>query len=94
MRRTPQIERLALLYTGAESSGQIAAVLIVEGVTKHWVAKVPKSLIRKLYFRYTQIVPFELIAAIMGILVFDPVVGLNARLLHFIDARAALNIAL
>ena len=91
---TPQIERLALLYTDAESSGQIAAVLIVEGVTRYWVAKVPRSLIRKLHLRYTQIVPFELIAAIMGILVFDPVVGLNTRLLHFIDARAALNIVL
>ena len=30
----------------------------------------------------------------MGILVFDPLVGLNTRLLHFIDAKAALNIVL
>ena len=44
----PQIERIALLYTDAESSGQIAAVLISESVTRCWVVKAPARDVKRL----------------------------------------------
>ena len=88
------IERLALLYTDAESSGQIAAVLVSEGVTRCLVATIPARDVRRLHRRRTQIVAFELLAAVSGLSVFSQYVDLNARLLRFIDARAALNIVI
>ena len=88
----PAVTRLALLYTDAESNGRIAAVLISDSRTWCWTAMVPSSIKRRLLYRATQIVAYELLAAIMGLLIFDPIVGLNVRVLHFIDAQAALNI--
>ena len=42
----------------------------------------------------TQIVPFELMAAIGGLLVFDKHIGTDVRVLHFIDSMSALNVVL
>jgi hypothetical protein len=48
----------------------------------------------RLYPRRTQIVPYELLAAVSGMLIFAGAVGVNSRLLHFIDSSSALNIVL
>ena len=86
----PQLDSLAVLYTGAESTGRVSAVLIVGGKTLYWVAQVPKSQRERLHPRSTQIVPFELLAAVNGFLIFDRAVGARTRLLHFIDSSSAL----
>ena len=88
----PKLEKLALLYTDAESNGNVAAVLVCAGLTYYWTTSVAPELKRRLHHRHTQIVAFELLAAIMGLIVFDSRVGLDTRLVHFIDAEAALKI--
>ena len=88
----PKLENLALLYTDAESNGEIAAVLVNAGLTYCWTASVEPALKKKLHHRHTQIVAYELLAAIMGLIVCDSRVGLECRLIHFIDAEAALKI--
>ena len=90
----PPLEKLALLYTDAESTGSIAAVLVLSGCTHYWVSTVPVTVRRKLLSRKTQIVAFELLAALGGLEAFCEVLPMNARLLHFIDSTSALNIVL
>ena len=41
---TPVLEKVALVYTDSEGTGQVAAVLVVSGSTLFWIAKVTKSL--------------------------------------------------
>ena len=88
------LDRLAVLYTDAESTGRVAAVLIVDGVTRYWVSQVPAWQRARLCYRRTQIVPFECMAAISGLLVFDQAAGENTRILHVIDSTFAVNVVL
>ena len=90
--RSSLATHVVLLYTDAESSGHISAVAIRGPDMMFFDVDVPTIVRRRLHFRKTQIVAFELIAGIVGIDTFQHLIGPGGRLIHFVDSRPALNI--
>jgi hypothetical protein len=81
-----------LLYTDAESSGHIAAVAACGPRIYYFDADVPQEVRKKLHHRLTQIVPFELIAGIVGLVAFSHLLEPGGRIVHFVDCKPALSI--
>ena len=57
-------ERLAIVYSDAESHGAIAAVFVCEGTVQYMRGVIPRKLMSLFQCRKTNIVAYELIAAI------------------------------
>ena len=87
-------ESVAVAYSDAESTGYISSVLIVQGNVIYAHARIPPSVRRKLKPRRTNILAYELIAAIMTILLLDGLVDERVAVRHFIDNVAARSIIL
>ena len=85
-------EKVAVAYSDAESTGYIASVVIVQGVVFYAHARLPNSVRRKLKPRRTNILAYELVAAIMTILMLDGLVSTKVAVRHFVDNTAARSI--
>ena len=68
--RDPRKGRV-LIYSDADGSGNIAAVLLMSDRAMFFRARIPRELCRQLKRRVTNIVAFELIAAVIAILTFS-----------------------
>ena len=86
-----QFESMAIAYSDAESRGYIASVIVQRGVVVYAHASIPNSIRRKLKPRATNIIAYELVAAIMTIFLLDQVVGERVAVRHFIDSQPARN---
>lgn len=83
--------RTVLLYSDAEGNGGLGAVAVLpEGRVMYLQGKVPRSAVRCLKQRKTQIVAFELIAALVALVSLCPDSLNGCRVIHFIDSSAAL----
>ena len=95
-RRWPLLPTLAqpviLLYTDADGSGRLGAVAEFPSGTKVFLrGVVPGRVRRMLQKRRTQIVAFEILAAVVGILSLCPERLRGMKVVHFIDSVAALG---
>ena len=81
-----------LLYTDAEGSGRIGAVAEMPGGELLFLrGSIPSRVKRMLQPRRTQIVAFELLAALVGLTALAPSSLRGMRVCHFIDSSAALG---
>ena len=89
--RVNHFERLAIVYSDAESHGSIAAVLVFEDTVQymHWV--IPARLRRLLCVREANVVANELVAAVMGVVMADRVFLRSIGFRHFVDSNPALG---
>ena len=84
--------RRILLYSDAEGNGRIGMVVSrSDGALFSGRARVPPSIRRLLLPRRTNIVAFELIAAVVAIVGFCPHLLHDAIITHYIDNKAALS---
>ena len=67
----PTPEDQVILYTDAESTGFVAAVILHKSGIWYMAGELPKSLKQLLKPRRTNIVGYELMAAILGVLMVD-----------------------
>ena len=79
----------ALIYTDAESNGNIATVIVTKGAILCYYGTIPGRLRKVLRYRKTNIVAYELLAAIMGILQFKQLNLTEVGGLHFVDSNPA-----
>ena len=91
--RAPVSERM-FLYTDAESQGHLADFMVINQSIFFWVGQAPRRLQNMLLPRKTQIIAYELMAAVACIFVVLQIVGHGVPVIHFIDATVALNIVL
>ena len=85
------LAKTVILYSDAESTGRIASVIICPTVRVCYYGTVPAKLRELLRSRETQIIAFELIAAIVAILQVQQL-GLNeVSFRHFVDSTPALS---
>ena len=83
--------RVALLYSDAEGYGGLGAVAVLPDGGAHYLhGKVPRSVVRRLKPRKTQIVAYELFAALVALVSLCPSMIRTCRVVHFIDSSAAL----
>ena len=77
------------MHTYAESNGNIATVIVTSTMRLCYVGTIPPGLWRHLRRRKANIVAFELLAAIMGVLQIQSlgIEGVGVR--HFIDSNPA-----
>ena len=87
----PISEKRAIIYSDAEGDGNIAGVLVLDGYMCFFVTRIPTHLRRRLRVRKTNIIAFELIAAILSILMFSRLVELDVHCHHYIDSTSALR---
>lgn len=79
-----------IIYSDAEGHGNIAAVACCpDGSVHYTTGMVPRALVKRLRQRLTQIVAFELYAAIVAVLTFVAP-GKSGRSMVFVDNKAAL----
>lgn len=90
--RSPQIVRLPCCTPMLSLAEVLLQLNLQGGIIRYWMSQVPKSHRDMLHARETQIVAFELLTAIAGMLISSKEVQLDMRRVHFIDASAALNI--
>ena len=82
---------LSLVYSDAEGNGRVGAVAsLQDGSVRFLRGRVPSCIRRSLVARRTNIVAFELIAAMVAILSLCPDGLRGTRVVHFIDNKAAL----
>ena len=81
-----------VLYTDAEGWGGVGAVLVhvASGACQHIVSSVPRRVQRALLPRRTQINVFELLAVLMALESYGPVLS-GCRVVCFVDNKAALG---
>ena len=87
----PLPEKRVVLYSDATSDGTVAAVAIVQGKAMYTCGKLPARVRRLLKTRKTNIVAFELLAAVAAILALCPQQLHDAAIVHFIDSKPALS---
>ena len=85
------LEQLAVVYSDAESHGSIAAVFILDDKVQYLQAMIPRSVMSLLQPRLTNIVAYELIAAIVAVLHADRILPKHTGLRHFVDSKPALG---
>ena len=87
---TVDLERLAIVYSDAESHGSIAAVFVCAGKVHFTQGLIPRSVMRLLEERLTNIVAYELIAA-LAVILADSLFPDNVGIRHFINSKPALG---
>ena len=87
----PMAEDQVLLYTDAESTGHVAAVVIHRQGRWYMAGQLPPHVRGLLLPRKTNIVGYELMAAIMGIHMVEKYGPQQAMVRHFVDSQPALN---
>ena len=85
------LERLAIVYSDAESHGSIAAAFVCAGKVHFMQGIIPRSVMRLLEERLTNIVAYELIAAILAVIQADSLFPEHVGIRHFIDSKPALG---
>jgi len=80
-----------ILYSDAESTGHLAAVAVTHAGSLYSCGRVPARVRRMLTQRRTNIIAFELIAAVFAVVVLCPDMLSDANILHFIDCQPALS---
>jgi hypothetical protein len=88
---TLALERLAIAYSDAESTGSVAAVFVCDGCMYYMQASITRRVMRILRDRLTNIVAYELIAAILAVIVADRLLPANVGIRHFVDSKPALG---
>ena len=78
----------AVIYTDAEGNGGIGGVLLLDSSREWFAGQVPPGLADKLKPRKTQIFPFEVIAAVVALIKWGPLIQ-GRRVAFFIDNFAA-----
>ena len=86
------LQEALLVDTDAESTGQLAVVIVHASGSLYWVGTVPAKVRRALIWRETQICAFELLAALMGLIVVYERFGRQSSICHFIDSTVALSV--
>ena len=84
-----ELKERVLVYTDAESNGYTATVIITSNQRLCYHGRVPYTLYRRLKRRRTQIVAYELIAGIIGVLQIKQLEIAGASVRHFIDSNPA-----
>ena len=87
----PISEKRAIIYSDAEGDGNIAGVLILGSSMFFYMTRIPSAVRKRLRHRRTNIIAFELIAAILSILVFVSKVDSEVNVHHYIDSTPALS---
>ena len=77
----------AVVYSDAESHGSVATVVIYQNVIWYQAGMIPDSITRRLQPRKTQIVAFELLAAIMAVLLVAQILPPGVAIHNFIDNK-------
>ena len=85
---------MAVAYSDAESTGNIASVIITRGTVSYAMAKIPNAIKRKLKPRKTNIMAYELIAAVMTIILLEELVDTRIAIRHFVDNKPARSVLL
>ena len=88
----PQVKRpVVLLYSDAEQNGGVGGVAqLPDGELLYIHGRLPKQICRLLHVRKTNIVAFELLAALVSMLAFGKAFCGRYRIMHFIDSTSAL----
>ena len=87
--------KMVFLYSDAEGSGGVGAVAVMpDGTSRFLQGQVPRSVVRQLKHQKTQIVAFELLAALIALVSLCPDELRGCRVVHFIDNTAALSCVL
>ena len=93
IRRVPYVRlqpnSQVIVYTDAESTGHIGIVFLYESRIWYGHADLPQAIRRRFKRRKTNILAYELTAAIVAILMLDAVVGGQVCVRHFIDNKPA-----
>ena len=84
-----ELKERVLVYTDAESNGYTATVVLMSNLRLCYHGRVPYALYRRLKRRRTQIVAYELIAGIMGVLQIRNLEIASASVRHFTDSNPA-----
>ena len=79
----------AILYSDAESEGHVGVVLLYNGRAWYGHKDLPNSIRRLLKQRRTNIMGYELIAAIMVILLLDTILPQPVCVRHYVDNTSA-----
>ena len=73
-----------IIYSDAEKDGGIGALLAVDGEFQWMAGRVPSAVASKLKERKTQIFPFEVIAAVVSLIKWGPLLD-GRRIIFFVD---------
>ena len=84
-------EKKVILYSDAESTGFVAAVAVTSSGIVFTKGRTPAKVRRLLLHRRTQIVAFELLAAVMALLSLCPQDLEDCAIVHYIDNTPALS---
>ena len=87
----PTPEDQVILYTDAESHGHVAAVVLHRTGRWYMAGNLPQDIRGLLRRRRTNIVGYELMAALVGIYMVDDMFPHQAFVRHFVDNQPALN---
>ena len=83
--------QLVVLYSDAQGAGGVGAVAVFPNGDVHFLrGQVPRTEMRQLRRRKTQIVAFELLAALVALVTLCPNELKGCRIVHYIDNTAAL----
>ena len=84
-----ELHEMAIVYTDAESNGNVATVVLASQVRLCYYGCIPSKLRKHLKRRKTNIVAFELLAGIMGVLQMQDLRMEKVGVRHFIDSNLA-----
>ena len=85
---------MAIVYSDAESHGDIAAVFIFEQKVSYIAGRLPLRVRKLLQERRTNIVAYELLAAVLAIIAVDGLLPAHVGVRHFVDSTPALACAI
>ena len=80
-----------MIYSDAEGDGNIAVVFVVDGHFRFFMTRIPNHVRKRLRKRRTNIVAFELVAAILSMLVFSEYVESDVHCHRYIDSTPAMR---
>ena len=84
-----ELKEMAIVYTDAESNGNLATVILVSQVRLCYYGCIPSRLRKHIKRKKTNIVAFELLAGIMGVLQMQDLQLEQVGVRHFIDSNPA-----
>ena len=84
-----ELHEMAIVYTDAESNGNVATVILASQIRLCYYGCIPSKLRKHLKRRKTNIVAFELLAGIMGVLQMQDLRLENVGVRHVIDSNPA-----
>ena len=82
---------MAIVYSDAESHGDVAAVFVFEHRVSFIAGKLPGNVRKLLQERRTNLVAYELLAAILAIVTVDRLLPAHVGVRHFVDSTPALS---